>query len=145
MISTITTAVQKMIRSRSWTGCPAGVDSGTASAAARDTAPRKPAQPAAVRIRHPTRRARCDLRRSISSSRYADRCSQAIRVASTVAATTTAMTSARARDVLVTPRSARGICIPSSTNSPPLIRKVLRSQKARAITREGARITRGPA
>lgn len=57
MISTITTTVTKMIRSRSRTGMPACVLTGTASAAASETAPRKPAQPMAARTRKSKRRA----------------------------------------------------------------------------------------
>ena len=61
----MTVTVLKTIRFRSAYVVPSGnVTAGTASAAASDTAPRKPAQPSAVRTRQFTRRVRCTARRS---------------------------------------------------------------------------------
>ena len=57
------------ISSRPGSGAPASVCSGSASAAASETAPRIPAQPPTTRVRQPTRRATCEGRRSIALMR----------------------------------------------------------------------------
>ena len=70
----MTVTVLKTIRFRSAYVVPSGNVAGTASAAASDTAPRKPAQPSAVRTRQFTRRVRCTARRSTNRITHADRC-----------------------------------------------------------------------
>ena len=63
-VTTMTPAVTKMITSRPGNGAPDTTVSGTASAAASDTAPRNPAIALTTRARAPTRRSRCCGRRS---------------------------------------------------------------------------------
>jgi hypothetical protein len=58
-VSTTTPDVMRMISSRNGKGPPPTTVSGTASAAASDTAPRNPAADDTSRWRAPTRRSRC--------------------------------------------------------------------------------------
>ena len=62
--TTVTTQTTKTIRLRSGNGAPPCVVIGTANAAARETAPRNPAQLETTRWRQSTRRVRCTSRRS---------------------------------------------------------------------------------
>ena len=90
----MTNETTKMIRLRSGKGAPLWVVSGTASAAASETAPRNPAQLDAVRWRQAIRRSRCDSRRSTVRTSTVVASPQAIRVTTTTRVTETAMTRA---------------------------------------------------
>ena len=117
IVSRITTAVTKMIRSRSGNALRRATVAGTARAVASDTAPRKPAQPRDDALPPPDA-PRALHRRAVDAcgSRNGARCTHTRRVPITTAVIATAIQTARrgpAVEVLHRP----GNCSPTSTNS----------------------------
>ena len=121
-VTAMTPAVTKTIRSRPGNGSPDATVSGTASAAASETAPRKPATPLTTRPRGPTRRSRCCGRRSSARITYGMVNSQAKRTPMTTAETTATANRARVRSMLVSPRTDDWTSSPTSTKRAPLSR-----------------------
>ena len=114
---TMTPVVTKTIISRSGKAPRRRGCSGTASAAASDTAPRNPATALTVRCRAPTRRSRCAGRRSIARMRYGVVYTQANRTPITAPLTAaTRDQPAGQAETLVSPRTADCDCSPTSTN-----------------------------
>ena len=107
IVRRMTTEVTNTIRSRSGNGAPPATVDGTASAAASDTAPRKPAHPLTMRCRHPTRRVRCTARRSTARMTKGVRSTQSSRVPITTTVIARATPSARCVLVPSRPSTAR--------------------------------------
>jgi hypothetical protein len=140
-VKRITAKVTKRIRSRPGSGSPASVVSGSASAAARETAPRIPDQAATTRSRQLARRSRCCGRRSRARMIPVTPKLQASRVTITSAVTraVTRAPSAIASPALIpedfSPSTITGSCRPIRMKRVALRRKTRISQTAKDCRR----------
>jgi len=139
-----TPSVMNTIRSQSGNASPEPTVAGTARAATRETAPRKPATVLTTRARLLTRRRRCCGRRSISRIVYAATVRNANRTTTITAHTTATPITAVSRSVLTRLRSADCASSPTSTKSAAFSRNVASVQNAVLCWRASARPMRGP-